>query len=149
MIRDNMKNDQVLTGGYINDVRLQQGLRVIKRFTGENLTGIPSEQRMKREALALSHFGGTLAPQLFGLADVSIYQQYINGKTYEELIQENPTSLNLMSDAGRLLSQIHVPVHRPFHYLQAEIEHKSKKYSEKALPVTRAYLDLPPKININ
>lgn len=144
-----MGKDIILTGGYINDVHLQEGCRVAKHFIGDNLTGIPSDQRMNRERLALLHFGGRLAPSLLGLADVSLYQQYIHGMTYEELIQENPTNLALVASAGKLLSQIHTPINRPFDYLKADIEHKVNKYSMKALPVTKSYLKKEPRVNIN
>jgi thiamine kinase-like enzyme len=138
-----------LGGGYINTVTLSPSGHVEKVFIDEMLTGVPALQRMRRETFALNHFGGIIAPALIKLADVSVYQQYVEGQTFREIMNENPKNEDCPKIAGRLLRQIHTPVHRPFQYLREEIEAKIKKYSAKSQTVVEHFLPGLPQIEID
>jgi len=134
------QNGTQLGGGYLNEVYLRDPHSIVKKYHDEIPVGIPYDQRMRRERLALAHFAGRVAPAFLGLADIYMHQTFLPGKTYRDIMKEDPTNTNCFSEAGSLLRRIHEPVHRPFEYLQEELEWKNKKYMEKAGDVIRHFV---------
>lgn len=137
-----------LTGGYINDVSLTSGV-VNKHFTGDNLTGIPSSERLFREKSGLLRFGGLIAPHFIQTTDHTIQQEFVPGISYEEAIQQSDMQKHI-SSAALLLKQIHsAPIVRTPQYLQEDFYKKIKKYSDKARPILETYVQKPLRFDID
>lgn len=93
-----------LEGGFINEVFLEEDI-VVKTFTNDSLVGVPSMQRIENEAMALSIFGGKLAPRLLDKKDRTLCQEFIRGESYEARARRGE---RVFFRAGFILADIHL-----------------------------------------
>lgn len=122
-----------LTGGFNNQVLLRNGI-VEKHFSTDHSIGQDSLSRLRRERMALTRFGGTIAPHFLGQEGGVMKQEYIHGESAEKLIA-NGEAPRVFEDAGRLLRQIHAPVNRHPQYLQEAFFHRIAKTIPTAQPI--------------
>ncbi|MBI4992063.1 MAG: aminoglycoside phosphotransferase family protein [Candidatus Harrisonbacteria bacterium] len=133
-----------LEGGFINKVYLENGI-VIKVFGNDELVGIPSAERLKREKTALEIFGGMVAPRLLHSEGLILHQEYIEGETYEIKARRGEQVFEV---AGKILARIHRH--------QINRDQTSQSYYEarfaKALAIAKPILDteqLPVKFEVD
>lgn len=92
-----------LEGGFINQVYLD-GEMVVKVFDNDRLVGIPSSERLLNESTALHIFGGDIAPKFIKAEPAVLYQEFIDGESYEVRARRGE---RVFEEAGRLLRRIH------------------------------------------
>lgn len=115
-----------LTGGYINTVRADNGF-VIKDYVSSIL---PNEKlRQAREFFALKRLRGTIAPKVGEIQGTTMSQEFVGGYVLEEAIKTEQDYY----DAGKLLADIHQPVHRSFEYTRQYYERQYAKNADNAV----------------
>lgn len=135
-----MATEITLEGGFINNVQalLDNGnSTVIKRFTGESLTGIPVDQRLRREHVALERFSRFgIAPQPLQVYPNRghIVMEYVPSTLHlDEHIKTTPEDekRHILHQAGTLLRQVHQPVNHDTQAYLTRYTHKTFRALQK------------------
>lgn len=93
-----------LKGGFINNVVLEDNGTVRKTFKNDCLVGVSSAERIENEIRALSYFGGDIAPRLIHHDGLNMYQEFIEGESYEARARKGEKVFRM---AGQILARIH------------------------------------------
>lgn len=126
-----------LRGGYCNDVRLVDGVVAKEFIEGTKVDNTAS--RIKREQEALLKFGGILAPAFIGIANNTIYQEFLEGYNLHEAVDGGEDITLILSTMGQMLATIHDPVDEPEFDPRIDFDEKVKVTVPRAIPMLEKY----------